>query len=353
MSGISMGGESLANKSISVLADKDSDIKYPSVKAIADYVDLIAADVSQYPSCRVATRAALPSCSYNNGTDGVGATLQATGNGALTIDSILMVTNDRSLINNQANKAHNGYYIVTDTGDNDNPWILTRADDFDEPSDITPDFTIITEGNTNSGKIFMLASVGPYTIGTTPIEFTRLAGEINYTFISPLQVSGTDVSLTYTPENVANKSTSLVTDAASDVKYPSVKSVKTYVDSILPITVASGNQLNQTGHVVIASKVSPVAGSYEIGGYINVSSYTLGAVTLVVAYRDAGGVSRELTVPLVSLAGVVAASGAALAPFTAMVTGIQTDGSGTISVCVNPVTFTGTYSAWVWIKWVA
>jgi hypothetical protein len=33
-------------------------------------------------------------------------------------------------------------------------------------------------------------------------------------------------------ENTANKSTNIVTDAASDVKFPSVKSVKTYVDAV-------------------------------------------------------------------------------------------------------------------------
>ena len=34
-----------------------------------------------------------------------------------------------------------------------------------------------------------------------------------------------------TKEDVANKSTDIVTDAASDTKYPSVKSVKDYVDA--------------------------------------------------------------------------------------------------------------------------
>lgn len=40
-------------------------------------------------------------------------------------------------------------------------------------------------------------------------------------------------SLGFTPEDVANKSTSVTTDGASDTKYPSVKSVKTYVDNNL------------------------------------------------------------------------------------------------------------------------
>lgn len=38
-------------------------------------------------------------------------------------------------------------------------------------------------------------------------------------------------SLGFTPENAANKSTNVTTDAASDVKFPSVKAVKNYVDA--------------------------------------------------------------------------------------------------------------------------
>lgn len=38
-------------------------------------------------------------------------------------------------------------------------------------------------------------------------------------------------SFAYTPEDVSNKSTNVTTDSASDVKYPSVKAVKTYADT--------------------------------------------------------------------------------------------------------------------------
>lgn len=50
---------------------------------------------------------------------------------------------------------------------------------------------------------------------------------------SPGQTSGNwakmDNGLGYTPENSANKSTNVATDAASDTKYPSAKAVATYV----------------------------------------------------------------------------------------------------------------------------
>jgi hypothetical protein len=52
---------------------------------------------------------------------------------------------------------------------------------------------------------------------------------------SPVQINANwnvlNVGLGYTPENVVNKSLDVVIDATSDVKYPSVKAVKTYVDA--------------------------------------------------------------------------------------------------------------------------
>lgn len=42
-----------------------------------------------------------------------------------------------------------------------------------------------------------------------------------------------DNLLPFTAENIANKSLNIVTDAASDVKYPSVKATKTYADSLV------------------------------------------------------------------------------------------------------------------------
>jgi hypothetical protein len=78
-------------------------------------------------------------------------------------------------------------------------------------------------------------SAGPFFIKTA----TDASGGSNYSIIGTSQLmsvpfalyaktSGNDVL----KENTANKSTNVVTDAASDVKFPSVKSVKTYVDAV-------------------------------------------------------------------------------------------------------------------------
>jgi hypothetical protein len=61
-----------------------------------------------------------------------------------------------------------------------------------------------------------------------------------------------NVGLGFTPENVANKSTDVTTDGASDTKYPSVKAIKDYVDASsggVPLTSGAIN-LNATPQVL-------------------------------------------------------------------------------------------------------
>ena len=64
-------------------------------------------------------------------------------------------------------------------------------------------------------------------------------GNANYTITGTTQLVSVPFALyaktagdNVLKENTANKSTNVVTDAASDVKFPSVKSVKTYVDAV-------------------------------------------------------------------------------------------------------------------------
>src|SRR5216683_3244912 len=81
---------------------------------------------------------ALPSCTYNNGTAGVGATLTASSNGALTIDGYTALLGDRVAVTQQsgANQPQNGIYSLTTLGDGSHQWVLTRTTDFNTPAAI-------------------------------------------------------------------------------------------------------------------------------------------------------------------------------------------------------------------------
>ncbi|MGK0325303.1 MAG: hypothetical protein ACJA1D_000642, partial [Polaribacter sp.] len=78
-------------------------------------------------------------------------------------------------------------------------------------------------------------SAGPFFIKTA----TDASGSSNYSIIGTSQLMSVPYALyaktagnDELKENTANKSTNIVTDAASDVKFPSVKSVKTYIDAV-------------------------------------------------------------------------------------------------------------------------
>ena len=106
--------------------------------ATKQYVDTIAAAGLHYHDpVRVEQEGSL-NATYNNGTNGVGATLTNAGTqAALVIDGVTMVVNDRVLIYEQTNAAHNGVYTVTNVGSASTNWVLTRATDADSygPSD--------------------------------------------------------------------------------------------------------------------------------------------------------------------------------------------------------------------------
>jgi len=149
------------------------------------YADSIATGINFHQSCRLATTTALPSCTYNNGTSGVGATLTATANGALSVDTTAVVATNRILVKNQANQAHNGVYVVTQAGDGSNPFILTRATDFDTAGTGVDqidagDFFLITAGSTLANTSWVQQTPLPITVGTTGIVFSQFGAPLTY-----------------------------------------------------------------------------------------------------------------------------------------------------------------------------
>jgi hypothetical protein len=143
-----------------------------------NYVDSIASGLDPKQSCMVATVGALPGNTYNNGTSGVGATLTGSANGALgSIDGVSIASvGIRILVKNEATAANNGIYRVTTVGDASNPYVLTRATDFNSSSNITPGaFTFIEQGTTQADTGWVLANDGAITVGTTGLNFVQFS----------------------------------------------------------------------------------------------------------------------------------------------------------------------------------
>lgn len=146
--------------------------------ATKSYVDDKAA--GNIAACNLATTGNLSGYVYNNGTAGVGATLTAGSNGALSVDGVTVVLGYRILVPNQTNEAENGVYEVTQVGDASNPAILTRATDYNEPIEIVAGSEArVVGGNTLAATTWMMTQTDVIIIGTTAITFIESSPSTN------------------------------------------------------------------------------------------------------------------------------------------------------------------------------
>jgi hypothetical protein len=140
------------------------------------YVDAVAIGLNVKASCRLATAASLAAYTYANGSSGVGATITANANGALTVDGTSPSTGDRILVKNGAAGSDNGIYTVTQVGDASHPFILTRATDCDTSAEYTTgSFTLIEAGTANQGFAYIVNTQGTITIGTTSVTWVKFS----------------------------------------------------------------------------------------------------------------------------------------------------------------------------------
>lgn len=89
-----------------------------------------------------------------------------------TVDTVTLVNGDRVLVKDQTTASANGIYTVTTAGTGANgTW--TRAADFDVSADAVPGSVVsVEQGTANGDKLFMLATNGPITLGTTALTFS-------------------------------------------------------------------------------------------------------------------------------------------------------------------------------------
>jgi hypothetical protein len=162
----------------------------------------ISVVLSPRQSCRVATTVNL-NATYANGTLGVGATLTNAGSlAALSIDGVSLTTSDRVLVKNQSTAAQNGIYAVTTVGSGSVAWVLTRATDYDQASEVAEGtYTIVAAGTVQFGTLWIESNVGPFTIGTTAINWIELqTASLPVTLTGAVTGSGTGTVATTIPD---------------------------------------------------------------------------------------------------------------------------------------------------------
>src|SRR6056300_1458159 len=205
-------GNSISNIEVADLAsgvlDTDlnsvagTDTTLASAKAIKTYVDTVAAaGIHYHDPVRVESPINL-NASYDNGTSGVGATLTNTDTlAAISIDGVALSLDDRVLIYNQTNAAHNGVYYVSTVGDGATAWVLTRTTDTDSYGASDPnslgegDAFFVKEGATGAGELYVMTTSGTITFGTTNITFSVIAETAVYSAGTGLNLTGTTFSV--------------------------------------------------------------------------------------------------------------------------------------------------------------
>ena len=172
------GTVSVSGKKITSLATPTADTD----AATKAYVDSVAQGLNIKASVYVATYAALPAYTYNNGTAGVGATITANANGALVVDGQTISTvGTRVLVKNETagNAPYNGIYTLTTIGDGSTPFVLTRSLDMNVAAEFDGAFTFVSVGTHNADTGWVQTGE-IVTVGTTPVVWTQFSGAGQY-----------------------------------------------------------------------------------------------------------------------------------------------------------------------------
>lgn len=136
---------------------------------------LLATNLVRVLRCRFYV-ASLPA--FTASGSGVGKTLTANANGALSADSNTPSVGDRILY--PASSAHAGVYSVTTVGSAGTPWVLTRATDFDDDADVLSNMVVqVTEGSTYADTSWQLTTNDPITVDTTSLSWSSYMPNAN------------------------------------------------------------------------------------------------------------------------------------------------------------------------------
>jgi hypothetical protein len=260
----------------------------PTDAATKNYVDTVAEGLHIHEATHCATNDTLANLSggtvtYNNGTDGVGATLTLSA-GLSAIDGHTLTNGDRILVKNQANQAHNGIYVRTSAT------VLTRATDFDSGAEIAGgDFTFVEKGTlyANTGWVQTFEVV---TVGTDTVIFQQFSGTGTFTAGNGLTITGTEFNVVGTSDRIT-------------VNPDSIDIASTYVGQTSITTLGTIGTGTWQGNVIAGqyggTGVNNSGKTITLGGNLTTS----GAHTLTLTTSANTNVTLPTTGTLATLAG--------------------------------------------------
>ena len=262
------------------------------------YVDTVAQGLNIKASVSVATYAALPAYTYNNGTSGVGATITANAFGALVIDGQTISTiGTRVLVKNETagNAPYNGIYTLTTAGGGAAYFVLTRSLDMNVAIEFDGAFTFVSIGTENADTGWVQTGE-IVTVGTTPVVWTQFSGAGQYTAGTGLTLTGSQFSITNTTVTAGTYGNS---DSVSQIQINAQGQITSASNVIIQANAAnlSGTTLNSnivnssltsvgtlanldvTGNITTANSIFANAGTIQsnlfVANFANISSNTI------------------------------------------------------------------------------
>lgn len=269
----------MSNNTIANVADP----VHPLDAVNKQYVDAFQEGLHIHASCDAATTDTLAtltggSVTYDNGTSGVAATLTLSV-ALTTLDGYTLATNDRILVKNEANTAHNGIYTISGA-----KTVLTRATDFDESVSIQGgDFTFVTNGTLyNSTGWVQTDSVS--AVGTDAIVFVQFSGQGTYTAGDYLYLTGSQFNANATSTSTA--SVLIARDSEENFAANTANLNAINVGANLNLTTSAISVGNSTVNTVVdstsvavgSSFIANTTGAYHTGT-INAASLTTTGIT--------------------------------------------------------------------------
>jgi hypothetical protein len=138
---------------------------------------------------------------YNNGTDGVDATINLGPLASFVVDGWSdWEVEDGILVKDQTNALENGRYFIFQVGDETTDWILKRCIRCDESEEIPGSYVFVQHGTQYgvTGWVATVDNLGTFTVGVDDVNWVQFSGAGTFVGGTGIDIDGQEISIDFT-----------------------------------------------------------------------------------------------------------------------------------------------------------